>query len=69
MTISNRSYPYKWRVRRYLPDRYGAPCRITARGKLNSIRVEFEDGFEVITSRWFAVIRKDILMAESDMGK
>jgi hypothetical protein len=26
---------------------------VTARGTLNSIRVEFEDGFEVVTSRWY----------------
>jgi hypothetical protein len=43
-------YPYWWRVRARLPHRYGQPCRITARGALNSIRVEFPDGQEIITS-------------------
>ncbi len=42
-------YPYFWRVRTILPERYGQRCRVTARGKLNSRRVEFEDGFWVIT--------------------
>ncbi len=42
-------YPYYWRVRTVLPERYGQRCRVTARGKLNSRRVEFEDGFWVIT--------------------
>ena len=31
--------------------RKGQPCRVTARGKLNSARVEFADGFVMITSR------------------
>lgn len=37
-------------------DRKGEPCRVVARGKLNSILVEFADGFRVVTSR-FAVRR------------
>ena len=31
--------------------RKGQPCKVTARGKMNSCRVEFEDGFRMITSR------------------
>ena len=45
-------YPCVWWWRVRLPDRKGQRCRITARGALNSIRVEFPDGFWVITSRW-----------------
>lgn len=45
-------YPYLWRWRSRLPERTGQPCRVTARGTLNSIRVEFPDGFWVITSGW-----------------
>ena len=45
-------YPYVWRWRCRLPERKGERCRITARGSLNSARVEFSDGFWVITSRW-----------------
>jgi hypothetical protein len=47
-------YPYIWYWRRRLPERKGQRCKITARGAMNSIRVEFPDGFAVITSR-FAV--------------
>jgi hypothetical protein len=32
--------------------RKGQLCRVLARGKLNSILVEFEDGYRVITSRY-----------------
>jgi hypothetical protein len=46
------SYPYVWWWRFRLPERKGQRCRVTARGALNSIRVEFADGFWVITSRW-----------------
>lgn len=31
--------------------RKGQRCMVTARGKMNSCRVEFEDGFKMITSR------------------
>lgn len=30
--------------------RKGQPCKVTARGKMNSVRVEFEDGYRMITS-------------------
>jgi len=40
-----------WHWRALQPDRKGQPCRILARGKLNSCLVEFEDGHRVITSR------------------
>jgi len=45
------TYPYIWRVRTRLPERFGTRCRVTSRGKLNNVHVVFEDGFEVITSR------------------
>ena len=47
-----KEWPYKWWWRKNLPDRNGLPCKVTARGKMNSIRVEFPDGFTVITSRY-----------------
>lgn len=40
-------YVYRW-------DRCGRKghlCKVTARGTMNSCRVEFEDGFVMITSR------------------
>lgn len=44
-----------WKSR--LPDRKGQSCRIVTRGKMNSILVEFEDGFRAVTSR-YAVRRR-----------
>lgn len=41
-----------WRIRKWLPERFGQPCRLLARGKMNSCLVEFADGTRVITSRW-----------------
>lgn len=40
-----------WRIRTNLPERYGQPCRINARGKMNSCEIEFEDGVKYIVSR------------------
>lgn len=44
-------FPYYWRVRTRLPERFGQRCKVTARGLMNSCRVEFSDGYIVITSR------------------
>ncbi len=43
-----------WFWKSKLRERKGQPCRVLARGKKNSILVEFKDGYKVITSR-FAV--------------
>lgn len=40
-----------WRVRSRLPERFGEPCRVLARGRRNTILVEFADGALVLTSR------------------
>jgi hypothetical protein len=45
------AYPHVWWWRCRLPERRGQRCRVTARGTLNSIRVEFSDGHWVVTSR------------------
>lgn len=42
-----------WRIRKWLPGRYGQECRIVATGKLNSALVEFNDGWRVVTNRRF----------------
>lgn len=42
---------YRWRVRTRLPERFGTLCRVLVRGGMNSCLVEFEDGYQVITSR------------------
>lgn len=40
-------------------DRKGARCRVVARGRMNSVIVEFEaDGYRVVTSR-YAVRNED----------
>ncbi|KAF0137367.1 MAG: hypothetical protein FD152_542 [Xanthobacteraceae bacterium] len=42
-------YPYVYRWNRQ--DRKGQRCAVTARGTMNSCRVEFPDGYRMITSR------------------
>lgn len=44
-------YPIVWFWKSKLPERKGRRCRVMAQGRLNSILVEFEDGFRVVTSR------------------
>ena len=46
---------YIWRVKTRLPERYGTPCKVLARGRLNSCLVEFEDGYRVVTSRNYLI--------------
>jgi hypothetical protein len=41
-------YPLVYRWDRQ--GRKGQRCRVTARGRMNSVRVEFEDGYVMITS-------------------
>jgi hypothetical protein len=41
-----------WHWRSKLFERKGQPCHILARGRMNSILVEFVDGYRVVTSRW-----------------
>jgi hypothetical protein len=41
------SYIYRWDRH----DRKDQPCRILARGKMNSCLVEFPDGYRMVTSR------------------
>lgn len=43
-------YVYRWNRPEGAP-RKGQPCAVTARGMMNSCRVEFPDGFVMITSR------------------
>jgi hypothetical protein len=54
----DKDYPYLWFWRSRLSERKGQPCRVLARGRMNSVLVEFPDGFRVITSR-YAVRKKD----------
>ncbi|MDT4329791.1 hypothetical protein RPD76_07705 [Methylomonas sp. MV1] len=41
-----------WRWRKWLPARFGQPCRVITTGTLNSALVEFADGCRVVTSRY-----------------
>jgi hypothetical protein len=50
-------FDHVWYWKSRLPERKGQLCRVVARGKLNSVWVEFEDGFRVVTSR-YAVRKK-----------
>lgn len=43
---------FVWWWRSRLPERKGQRCRVIARGRLNSVLVEFEDGLRVVTSRY-----------------
>ena len=45
-----------WRVRKYLPERFGQRCRPLVYGRLNGVLVEFKDGARYVTNRYF--IRK-----------
>lgn len=42
-----------WRVRTRLADRFGQRCRVLVRGRMNSCLVQFEDGYKVVTSKWY----------------
>lgn len=41
-------FPYRYAWNKC--GRKDQPCKVTARGKKNSIRLEFVDGFKMITS-------------------
>lgn len=41
-----------WRLRCRLPERHGQPCRVVARGALNTVAIEFADGVRYFVSRW-----------------
>lgn len=42
-------YVYRWR--KYRPELFGLECRVLARGRLNSVLVEFADGTRHVVSR------------------
>lgn len=41
-----------WRIRKWLPERYGQHCRLIATGTMNSACIEFADGVRHIVSRY-----------------
>jgi hypothetical protein len=57
MPMPDFDHVWFWRVR--LPERKDEPCRVVARGRKNSVLVEFADGRRVVTSR-YAVRKRPI---------
>ena len=47
-----KKFTHTWFWKSKLPERKGQECRVVARGKMNSILVEFKDGYKVVTSRY-----------------
>ena len=45
------TWSHYWRVRTRFPERFGQRCRVVARGSMNTILIEFEDGYQIATSR------------------
>jgi hypothetical protein len=45
-------FDHQWRWRARLGDRHGQRCRIVARGSMNSVLIQFEAGYRVVTSRY-----------------
>lgn len=51
-SVNKAVYDHYWFWVSRLPERKNQRCRVFARAKLNTIGVEFEDGFRVATSRY-----------------
>ncbi len=47
----NQTTLYRWYWKARLPERRGQLFRVLARGRMNSCRIEFDDGWQVVTSR------------------
>jgi hypothetical protein len=47
------NYNQYWRVHVRLPDRFGHRCRVLFYARMNTCLVEFEDGFQVVTCRYY----------------
>jgi hypothetical protein len=45
-------YIFKWGNNQLRDAFKGRPCVVLARGKMNSVLIQFEDGFKMITSRY-----------------
>jgi hypothetical protein len=56
--LTGALFTHVWFWKSRLPERKGQRCKVIARGRMNSILVEFEDGFIVVTSR-YAVRKKE----------
>ena len=56
--MSEIAWTHVWHFRARLPERKGQPCRVLARGRMNSILVLFADGYAVVTSRYAVRLRR-----------
>lgn len=56
LRLGMMGYPFKavylWGNNPVRAKLKGRRCRVLARGRMNSILVEFEDGYKTVTSRW-----------------
>lgn len=43
------THVYRWK--RYRPEWFGRPCRVVARGGMNSVLIEFAGGERAVVSR------------------
>lgn len=59
-------FPYVWFWKVKHGDRRGQRCRVWARGSMNSIGVEFEDGFRTITGRYAVRLPEDVPAPSKD---
>lgn len=50
--MSGFDHVWYWREKPVGHDRKGQRCRVLVRGRKNSVLVEFEDGYQVITCRY-----------------
>ncbi|MFH0878124.1 MAG: hypothetical protein V2A34_00275 [Lentisphaerota bacterium] len=59
-------YYYAWGNNPLRQERKGQPCRVLIRGSMNSVLVEFADGFRMVTSR-YAIKKIAVTAADIDM--
>lgn len=59
-----QEYVFRWANNPKRAKMYGRICRVLARGKMNSILIEFEDGQKEITSR-LSIVKKPASWAQS----
>lgn len=48
--LSVDCFPYEWKWKTRMGERYGQPCAMVAKGRMNSVLLEFPDGYRVVTS-------------------
>jgi hypothetical protein len=64
-----KSFDHYWRVRVRLPERFGESCCVLCYGRMNSCLVVFEDGFKVVTCRYYVRRKGGIPISPRKPGK